>query len=151
MGNLSEITGLRDFVSGNNNDIGIHFLLMKDPTYNNLYNFMKGIVKSDSIGMIFNTFNSITRAMLISYKESEQQSSRSDSSPEIEIIPTTEDVASAAAAALKAFDGSGGGKRSKKLKRNIKTNKKRSNKKKRRTNNKRSKRNNKLTNHKRRK
>jgi hypothetical protein len=170
MGNLSNITGLKDFVSGNTNDIGIHFLLMKDPTYNNLYNFMKGIVKSDSIGSIFNTFINVNYAM---FGESIGSSSRSgtpqgptqdtyllDEPVNIEITqpPTTADVAAAAVGPLSEFDvsglkygppGEGGGKRSKRLKRNIRTNKKKSNNKKRRTNNKRSKRNNKLTNHKR--
>ena len=143
MKNLSKITGLKDFVSGNTNDIGIHFLLMKDPTYNNLYNFMKGIVKSYSIGSIFNTFINVNYAM---FGGSEQPSSISDQTP----------VSKQLLLANQQVDGDqqvdavdGGGKRSKRLKRNIRTNKKKSNNKKRRTNNKRSKRNNKLTNHKR--
>ena len=159
MKNLSKITGLKDFVSGNTNDIGIHFLLMKDPTYNNLYNFMKGIVKSYSIGSIFNTFINVNYAM---FGGSEQPSSISDQTPvSKQLLLANQQVDGDQQ--VDAVDGDqqvdavdGGGKRSKRLKRNIRTNKKKSNNKKRRTNNKkrrtnnkRSKRNNKLTNHKR--
>ena len=174
MKNLSKITGLKDFVSGNTNDIGIHFLLMKDPTYNNLYNFMKGIVKSYSIGSIFNTFINVNYAM---FGGSEQPSSRSgptqgppqgptqgpqqlllanqqvDGDQQVDGEPQPAEEVDGDPQPEGEVDGSlkpsSGGKRSKRLKRNIRTNKKKSNNKKRRTNNKRSKRNNKQTNHKR--